>query len=389
HAHPLLHGAALVLQPRLFAWLPDRAARALLRVGAPAAAAHRFDRAELVGAGAARARQLDAGGGPAGRRADEHARLVRADADGARAPSVRPPRVPHPAVPAQLPVPDGAAAPIPRERGGVPPAAGGRRLGGEPALLPAHPGAARRQHHPPAQHDALRRGGVPLTPLADAADHARRGVRVLLPQDRGRARGDRALRGPDRHRGELAARSADGNPRLSAGREGGGGPGARVPGTHHLRSGVPAAAGRSPAAGPHLARSLAAARAGPQLEDDGMTKSIIALAFLMLNFYIYHWFASDEVIPSREPFAHFPLQLGDWTCPQRITMDEPTLKNLGASDYLICDYQRANPASTVGVYLGYHETQIRTAGGGSVDANPIHPPKHCLPGSGWDIIAES
>ena len=120
-----------------------------------------------------------------------------------------------------------------------------------------------------------------------------------------------------------------------------------------------------------------------------MTKSIIALAFLMLNFYIYHWFASDEVIPSREPFAHFPLQLGDWTCPQRVAMDEPTLKNLGASDYLICDYHRANPASIVGVYLGYHETQIRTAGGGSVDANPIHPPKHCLPGSGWDIIAES
>jgi EpsI family protein len=40
----------------------------------------------------------------------------------------------------------------------------------------------------------------------------------------------------------------------------------------------------------------------------------------------------------------------------------------------------------VGVYLGYHQSQVRHEGGGSGGAQ-IHPPKHCLPGSGWDIIA--
>ena len=37
------------------------------------------------------------------------------------------------------------------------------------------------------------------------------------------------------------------------------------------------------------------------------------------------------------------------------------------------------------VDVGYHATQIREEGGGSGE-NSIHPPAHCLPGSGWDII---
>jgi len=119
-----------------------------------------------------------------------------------------------------------------------------------------------------------------------------------------------------------------------------------------------------------------------------MLKSLAALGFLAVNFYIYYGFARVQVFPPREEFATFPLQLGAWSCPQRGSMDAATLKNLGASDYLICDFQRADPAGFVGVYLGYHETQIREEGGGSGE-NSIHPPKHCLPGSGWDIIDHS
>ena len=33
--------------------------------------------------------------------------------------------------------------------------------------------------------------------------------------------------------------------------------------------------------------------------------------------------------------------------------------------------------------IGYHQTQTRTSEGGETI---IHPPEHCLPGSGWDII---
>lgn len=116
-----------------------------------------------------------------------------------------------------------------------------------------------------------------------------------------------------------------------------------------------------------------------------MLKALVALGFLVANLYIYHGFARAELFPPREEFAKFPLQLGDWSCPHHEFMNAETLANLGASDYLICEYRRAAPAGFVGVYVGYHETQIREEGGGSGE-NSIHPPKHCLPGSGWDII---
>ena len=60
-------------------------------------------------------------------------------------------------------------------------------------------------------------------------------------------------------------------------------------------------------------------------------------------------------------------------------------KNLGVTDYLICDYSREGGEEAVGVYVGYHDTQVRKEGGGSGET-VIHPPEHCLPGSGWDII---
>jgi EpsI family protein len=119
-----------------------------------------------------------------------------------------------------------------------------------------------------------------------------------------------------------------------------------------------------------------------------MLKPVIVVAFLTANLYVYHEFARVQIIPPREQFASFPLVLDGWRCAGREFMDDKTLRNLGASDYLICDYQREATHESVGVYLGYHESQIREEGGGSAE-NSIHPPKHCLPGSGWDIIGHS
>ncbi|MGE4606409.1 MAG: exosortase C-terminal domain/associated protein EpsI, partial [Myxococcota bacterium] len=52
--------------------------------------------------------------------------------------------------------------------------------------------------------------------------------------------------------------------------------------------------------------------------------------------------------------------------------------------YLQCTYVRSENEQ-VGVYIGYHQSQVREEGGGAGE-NSIHPPAHCLPGSGWDII---
>jgi EpsI family protein len=113
-------------------------------------------------------------------------------------------------------------------------------------------------------------------------------------------------------------------------------------------------------------------------------KAAVAFAFLALNFYVFRFLASDEVIPPRESFASFPLQIGSWRCPEREEMDAKSLRILGASDYLLCSFYDEASGESVSLYVGYHESQVRRGGGGGETV--IHPPEHCLPGSGWAII---
>lgn len=121
-----------------------------------------------------------------------------------------------------------------------------------------------------------------------------------------------------------------------------------------------------------------------------MIKAAVAVAFVALNFYIYAFLATDEVIPDRRSFDEFPLAIDEWHCPGMEEMDPKALKFLGATDYLICNYFRTpedDPDATelVNFYAGFHASQVRKEGGGGGE-NAIHPPEHCLPGSGWDII---
>ena len=116
-----------------------------------------------------------------------------------------------------------------------------------------------------------------------------------------------------------------------------------------------------------------------------MTKLAVGLAFIALNFYTYRFLATEAVIPPRESFASFPAEFGDWACPEPEQMAPEVEKELGVTDYVICTYARPKPRDWVGVYVGYHATQVREEGGGSTE-NSIHPPAHCLPGSGWEII---
>ncbi len=116
-----------------------------------------------------------------------------------------------------------------------------------------------------------------------------------------------------------------------------------------------------------------------------MSRIVVALLFVALNFYIYSYLATDEVIPERTSFESFPMEIEGWKCRDPQQMTPEILENLGATDYLMCDFRGDDPKEIVNVYIGYHETQIRKEGGGAKE-NSIHPPEHCLPGSGWDVI---
>jgi EpsI family protein len=81
----------------------------------------------------------------------------------------------------------------------------------------------------------------------------------------------------------------------------------------------------------------------------------------------------------------FPAELGNgWSCPEFERMDDNVEAELGVTDYLLCTYVNREQNEIANVYVGYHVTQVREDGGGA--ENSIHPPAHCLPGSGWDII---
>ena len=116
-----------------------------------------------------------------------------------------------------------------------------------------------------------------------------------------------------------------------------------------------------------------------------MTKLLAALVVVGLNFYTYQYFATAEIIPERALFEAFPRKLGPWSCEQSEQMSEGAERLLGVTDYLLCNFRRSAPFQAVGVYIGYHESQVRREGGGGKET-VIHPPEHCLPGSGWNII---
>lgn len=120
-------------------------------------------------------------------------------------------------------------------------------------------------------------------------------------------------------------------------------------------------------------------------ENDLVIKTLVAVAFITANFYTYHFLASTPIYPDRQTFSEFPLHLDEWSCSGLVPMDENTERNLGVTDYLICRFRSDEYPNGVDVYVGYHASQVREEGGGGGE-NSIHPPAHCLPGSGWDII---
>ena len=114
-----------------------------------------------------------------------------------------------------------------------------------------------------------------------------------------------------------------------------------------------------------------------------ITRFAVAVLFLGLNLYVFRYLATAEFVPERESFATFPLEIGDWRCDESAELAENVTRNLGVTDYLLCDYRSPEARSIVNVYVGYHASQTRNAAG---KETLIHPPEHCLPGSGWDII---
>lgn len=113
-----------------------------------------------------------------------------------------------------------------------------------------------------------------------------------------------------------------------------------------------------------------------------MTKSstlrfaILLVAIIGAGVLVNAWAYLGEAHVDRKPLKDFPEQLGEWRKNKDQTIDEPTMKVLRASDYLLRDFQRPDGQSA-NFYVGYYASQREGA--------TYHSPLNCLPGSGWTL----
>jgi EpsI family protein len=79
--------------------------------------------------------------------------------------------------------------------------------------------------------------------------------------------------------------------------------------------------------------------------------------------------------PLAVPLGRIDSQIEGWTATGDETLPAPTLHALASSAYLVRNYRKAS--SQLNLFVAYYEQQ--RAG------ESMHSPKHCLPGSGWEI----
>jgi EpsI family protein len=76
-----------------------------------------------------------------------------------------------------------------------------------------------------------------------------------------------------------------------------------------------------------------------------------------------------------EPLATVPASLDGWQAVKEEPLAPSTLTHLVATDYVSRVYQKAG--SQLGLFIAYYAEQR--------SGESMHSPKHCLPGSGWEI----
>ncbi len=84
----------------------------------------------------------------------------------------------------------------------------------------------------------------------------------------------------------------------------------------------------------------------------------------------------DLVVPKIPQLATMSKQIGTWNGIRDTVFNTPTLDILRPTDYLMRTYINSQ-GIPLSLYIGYHD--------GSPSSGPIHSPKNCLPGGGWEF----
>jgi len=106
---------------------------------------------------------------------------------------------------------------------------------------------------------------------------------------------------------------------------------------------------------------------------------ILLVVILLAGTLVNTWSWLGEAHVDRKELKDFPETVGSWrkSGTDQI-LDEPTLKVLRASDYLLRDFRKPD-GQIANLYVGYYASQSTGA--------TYHSPLNCLPGSGW-VLSE-
>ena len=107
------------------------------------------------------------------------------------------------------------------------------------------------------------------------------------------------------------------------------------------------------------------------------TWRFIVLYILLGLVALYVYTRSEAAVPVNQSLSLFPQQMGDWTMTGQARFDERVLAVLLPTDYLSRSYENSR-GEKLSLYIGYHD--------GGPNSGPIHSPKQCLPGSGWNRL---
>jgi len=110
-----------------------------------------------------------------------------------------------------------------------------------------------------------------------------------------------------------------------------------------------------------------------------MIARVVALsACLLIGAGVVAKASRTEVVPPRQSFESFPREIGHWRGLDTERFDAETLAVLGVDEYLSRNYIATGEAP-VGLYIGYYQSQRQ--------GDTIHSPLNCLPGAGWQPVA--
>jgi EpsI family protein len=110
-----------------------------------------------------------------------------------------------------------------------------------------------------------------------------------------------------------------------------------------------------------------------------LKNTIIATAIMLLTTISLPYLTDSDDQPLKKDLTEFPMVIGDWHGTTS-RFDQRIYDVLGVDNSLLANYHNEKNVN-IQLYIGYYKSQR--------EGEIIHSPKHCMPGSGWNIVENS